>query len=276
MVNSKGERFANEALPYDQLGKIMREVDPQTGTMPNATAWLIFDHTYWTKFGIFGIPPGGPVPAYLHRADTLAELATRIGVDEVGLLRSVDRFNPEAAQARDPQFRRGDTLFDRYFGAFHPRLGKHSPDARFPAAPARARTRIAAAIGPIVSKLAGRVAQKDDPERVRSLIVGPLAKIIRPVLNSPKSSVLGPVDTPPYYALQVEASALGTVGGPRTDALGRALDTEGNIIPGLFAAGNAGGAPTKGFYGGAGGTISLGLVFGHLAGREAARQQHRD
>jgi len=108
---------------------------------------------------------------------------------------------------------------------------------------------------------------------MRSVVVGPLAKIIRPVLSSPRSSVLGPVDTAPFYALRVETSALGTVGGPKTDALGRALDTDGGIIPGLYAAGNAGGAPTKGFYGGAGGTISLGLVFGYLAGREAARRR---
>ncbi|MEE2031689.1 FAD-dependent oxidoreductase [Rhodococcus chondri] len=275
MVNSKGERFANEALAYDQFGRIMREVDPATGTMPNATAWLIFDHNYWTKFGIFGVTPGGEVPDYLHRADNLAELARKIGIDEVGLLRTVDRFNPEAARARDPQFNRGDTLFDRYFGAFYPRLGKNSPDARFPAATAKTRTVIAAAIGPIVSKLAGRVAKKNDPDRMRSAVVGPLAKIIRPMLNSPKSSVLGPVDTAPYYALEVHASALGTVGGPRTDASGRALNTEGKVIPGLYAAGNSGGAPTKGFYGGAGGTISLGLVFGYLAGLEAARQQNR-
>jgi 3-oxosteroid 1-dehydrogenase len=273
MVNSAGERFANEALAYDQFGKIMREVDPESGTMPNATAWLIFDQNYWDKFGIFGIPPGGEVPDYLHRADTLSELAAAIGVDEVGLLRTVDRFNPGAARARDPQFNRGDTMFDRYFGAFYPRLGKYSPDVRFPAATAKARMGIAAAIGPVVSKLAGRVAKKNDPERLRSLVVGPLAKIIRPVLKSPKSSVLGPVDTAPYYALKVEASALGTVGGPKTDALGRALDTEGRVIPGLYAAGNAGGAPTKGFYGGAGGTISLGLVFGYLAGREAAQRR---
>ena len=119
----------------------MREVDPETGTMPNATAWLIFDQNYWTKFGIFGVTPGGEVPDYLHRADTLSELAAKIGVDEVGLLRTVDRFNPEAARARDPQFNRGDTLFDRYFGAFYPRLGKNSPDARFPAATAKARMR---------------------------------------------------------------------------------------------------------------------------------------
>jgi hypothetical protein len=271
MVNSAGERFANEALPYDQLGKIMRQVDPETGEMPNATAWLVFDHTYWTKFGIFGIPPGGDVPDYLHRADTLPKLAAEIGVEQAGLVETVQRFNSEAVRARDPQFNRGDTLFDRYFGAFHPRLGKYSPDARFPAATAKARLAVAAAIGPVVSKLAGRVAKKDDPQRLRSLVVGPLAKIIRRVLNSPKSSVLGPVETAPYYALKVEASALGTVGGPKTDSRGRALDTDGNVIRGLYAAGNAGGAPTKGFYGGAGGTISLGLVFGYLAGLDAAR-----
>lgn len=272
MVNAAGERFANEALAYDQFGQIMRQVDPKTGTMPNATAWLIFDQNYWTKFGIFGVTPGGDVPDYLHRADTLAELAAQIGIDEVGLLRTVDRFNPDARQARDPQFGRGDTLFDRYFGAFYPRLGRLSPDARFPAATAKARAGIAALVGPVVSKLAGRAARRDDPDRMRSLVVGPLAKIIRPVLDSPRSSVLGPVDTAPYYALKVEASALGTVGGPKTDAEGRALNTDGKVIPGLFAAGNAGGAPTKGFYGGAGGTISLGLVFGYLAGREAAQQ----
>ena len=272
MVNSLGERFANEALAYDQFGQIMREVDPETGTMPNATAWLIFDQTYWDKFGIFGITPGGEVPDYLHRADTLADLASSIGIDAERLQRTVQRFNPDARQARDPQFGRGETLFDRYFGAYYPRLGRYSPDARFPAATAKARQRIAAAIGPVVNKLAGRAARSNDPERLRSVVVGPLARIIRPVLNSPRSSVLGPVETAPFYALEVKASALGTVGGPRTDAQGRALDTRGKVIPGLYAAGNAGGAPTKGFYGGAGGTISLGLVFGHLAGRDAALQ----
>ncbi|MFD6860462.1 FAD-dependent oxidoreductase [Rhodococcus sp. NPDC060086] len=272
MVNSKGKRFADEALAYDQFGQIMREVDPETGTMPNVTAWLIFDQQYWTKFGIFGATPGGDVPECLFQADTLADLAKKIGVDEVGLLRTIDRFNPDAARSNDSQFHRGDTLFDRYFGAYYPRLGTFSPDNRFPAATAKARTALAKVIGPVVDKLAGRVARKNDPERLRSLIVGPLAKIIRPVLKSPKSSVLGPVDTAPYYALKVEASALGTVGGPRTDADGRALDTDGNVTPGLYAAGNSGGAATKGSYGGAGGTISLGLVFGYLAGRDAANQ----
>ncbi|GAA4287874.1 FAD-dependent oxidoreductase [Georgenia daeguensis] len=273
MVNRKGERFANEALAYDQFGAIMSETDPATGEKPNAEAWLIFDQNYWEKFGIFGVTPGGEVPEYLHRADTLAGLAAQIGVDEVGLLRTVDEFNPHAARGQDPKFNRGGTLFDRYFGAYYPRLGKASPDALFPAATARARTAIAKLIGPVANKAAAGTAKKADFDRLRSLVVGPLAAIMRPVLKSPRSSVLGPVDTAPYYALKVEASALGTVGGPKTDARGQVLDTEGRVIPGLYSAGNAGGAPTKGFYGGAGGTISLGLVFGHIAGREAAGQQ---
>lgn len=273
MVNSAGERFANEALAYDQFGAIMREADPETGEMPNALAWLIFDQNYWDKYGIFGVTPGGQVPDFIRRADTLARLAGEIGVDEVGLLRTVDEFNPEARIGRDSKFHRGETLFDRYFGAYYPRLGKNSPDARFPAVAAKARMLIGRTIGPVVNKLAASAAAKSDPEALRKAVVAPLAKIIRPVLNSPRSSVLGPVEKAPFYAVKVEASALGTVGGPRTNSRGEALDTAGNVIPGLYAAGNAGGAPTKGFYGGAGGTISLGLVFGHLAGRSAA---HRD
>lgn len=273
MVNRSGERFANEALAYDQFGAIMRETDPETGEMPNAEAWLIFDQNYWEKYGIFGVTPGGEVPEYLHRADTLQELARQIGVDEVALLRTVDAFNPEAARGRDPQFGRGETLFDRYFGAFYPRLGKLSPDALFPAATAKARTAIAKLIGPVANRVAAKAAKDADFDKLRSVVVGPLATIMRPVLKSPRSSVLGPVNRAPFYALKVEASALGTVGGPKTDARAQVLDTEGRPIAGLYSAGNAGGAPTKGFYGGAGGTISLGLVFGYLAGRESARRQ---
>lgn len=80
MVNSKGERFANEALAYDQFGETMRRVDPETGEMPNATAWLIFDQNYWDKFGIFGVTPGGEAPDYLYRAASLSKLAAQIGV----------------------------------------------------------------------------------------------------------------------------------------------------------------------------------------------------
>lgn len=272
IVNSAGERFTNEAESYDKFGGAMRQIDPATGVMPNDPAWFVFDHNFWEKFGLFGVTPGGKVPDYVHQAASLSELAHQIDVDEQGLLRTVDEFNPEAAKGRDPWFNRGQALFDRYFGAFNPRLGDAAPDAQAPAATAKAREIIAKIIGPVASKGAGIVAARLNPATLRSMIVGPLTAIMRPVLKSPQSSTLGPLNKGPFYAVKVHSSALGTVGGPKTDPQGRVLNTEGEVIPGLYAAGNAGGAPLGGFYGGAGGTISLGLVFGHLAGQTAVRE----
>lgn len=270
MVNRSGERFANEAISYNDLGRIMFEPDPVTGTMPNATSWMIFDEYYRTHYGIFGTPPGASMPSYVTRAGTLEQLARACGIDEQGLVRTVEQFNPEARLGRDPWFGRGGTLFERFFGDFHPRLGKNSPDVRFPVEMAKARTATAKAIGPILGPFLARTARARKPERMRSQVVPVLAAIMRPSLKSPATSVLGPIDTPPYYAIKVEASAIGTLGGPKTDSHGRVLDVDGEVIPGLYAAGNAGGATTQGFYGGAGGTIVLGLVFGYLAGQDAA------
>jgi 3-oxosteroid 1-dehydrogenase len=86
-----------------------------------------------------------------------------------------------------------------------------------------------------------------------------------------KASTMGRIDDGPFYAVQVESGTLGTSGGPRTDTSGRALDTHGAPIPGLFAAGNVAAAPTAMAYGGAGGTLGPILVFGRLAGLSAAQ-----
>ncbi|WP_314034871.1 FAD-dependent oxidoreductase [Dietzia sp. CH92] len=269
IVNKAGRRFANEALSYDQFGRAMRAADEEAGGS-NDPAYFVFDQNFWDKYGLFGAVPGGEVPEYIHQAGSLSALARKIGVDEVGLLKTVDEFNPEAAAGRDPWFGRGVALFDRYFGDYKPFLGRFSSGSLFPAATMKAQLSLASAIAPIVNRAAKKVAQRNDAEAVRKALVGPLARFMRPVLKSPRSSTLGPIEKGPFYAVEVHASALGTVGGPVTDARGRVISTSGQVVPGLYSAGNAGGAPTKGFYAGAGGTISLGLVFGHLAGREAA------
>lgn len=269
IVNKAGKRFANEALAYDRFGAAMRAQNEEAGGS-NDPAYFVFDQNFWDKYGLFGSLPGGEVPEYIYKAGTLAELARKIGVDEVGLLKTVDEFNPAATAGKDPFFGRGEALFDRYFGDYKPFLGSWSTGSRFPAATMKAQFALAKAIAPIVNSAAAKVAKKNDSEGIRKAIVGPLSKIMRPVLKSPQSSTLGPVERAPFYAVEVHASALGTVGGPVTDAKARVLTTDGAVIPGLYSAGNAGGAATQGFYAGAGGTIALGLVFGHIAGREAA------
>jgi succinate dehydrogenase/fumarate reductase flavoprotein subunit len=48
------------------------------------------------------------------------------------------------------------------------------------------------------------------------------------------------------------------------------LDVDGDVIEGLYAAGNAMGSVMGMTYGGHGGTLGPGLVFGYLSGRHAA------
>lgn len=83
----------------------------------------------------------------------------------------------------------------------------------------------------------------------------------------PPYRTLGLIDRGPFYAVKMESGALGTSGGPRTNADAQVLDWQGNAIPGLYAAGNVMAAVLGEVYGGAGGTLGPGLTFGYIAGR---------
>lgn len=86
---------------------------------------------------------------------------------------------------------------------------------------------------------------------------------------------LGPLDQPPYYAVEVLAGTIGTKGGPVTDADGRVLDRQGRPIVGLYAAGNAAAFWTADGYPGPGATLGVGMTMGYRAGRHAGRLARR-
>ena len=86
-------------------------------------------------------------------------------------------------------------------------------------------------------------------------------------------ATLGPVETAPYYGVEVTSSALGTKGGPRTDREGRVLDVDGNVMRGLYAAGNVMASPSGMVYGGAGATLAVAGVWGIYTGRAAVRDR---
>lgn len=82
---------------------------------------------------------------------------------------------------------------------------------------------------------------------------------------------LGPLETAPFYAIEVRSGVIGTKGGVVTDADGRALDPFGEPVSGLYAAGNTTAHPMGPGYPGAGATLGPGATMGYLAGRAAAR-----
>jgi succinate dehydrogenase/fumarate reductase flavoprotein subunit len=83
-------------------------------------------------------------------------------------------------------------------------------------------------------------------------------------------ATLGPIDTPPFYAMRVLSGTLGTKGGAKTNERAQVLTPRGEPITGLYAAGNAMAGVTGMAYPGAGGTLGPAITFGYIAGRSAA------
>ena len=82
-------------------------------------------------------------------------------------------------------------------------------------------------------------------------------------------SFASPLDQAPYYAIKVQPGIHHTMGGIKIDAMARVIDTEGNVIPGLFAAGEV----TGGVHGNnrlGGNAVADFTIFGRIAGQNAA------
>jgi succinate dehydrogenase/fumarate reductase flavoprotein subunit len=78
---------------------------------------------------------------------------------------------------------------------------------------------------------------------------------------------IAPLETPPFYAVRVVPSELGTFAGIATNADAQVVDADGRPIPGLYAVGNDAASVMGGTYPAAGITIGPALTFGYIAAR---------
>jgi succinate dehydrogenase/fumarate reductase flavoprotein subunit len=85
---------------------------------------------------------------------------------------------------------------------------------------------------------------------------------------------LGPIETPPFYAVRVEPTPLATSLGLLTDEHARVLDKEGRPVSGLYAVGNDMHSVMGGEYPGAGAQLGPGMTFAYLAVRHALGVQN--
>jgi 3-oxosteroid 1-dehydrogenase len=116
IVNRRGQRFTDEAHNYNDMSKPFFHHDPAAYGRANVPAWIIVDQAYRERYALGPVPPGRPVPDWIQQADSLAELAARVGIDPAGLAATVERFNQHAERGVDPDFGRGGNDFDRYYG----------------------------------------------------------------------------------------------------------------------------------------------------------------
>lgn len=120
VVNQQGRRYMNEAASYHVAAQTMIAAAEQgEGTSPS---WIIFDARFRQHYPM---GPLLPLPFWLHpkairstvyRAPTIAGLARETGLSADTLSATLSRFNTHAARGEDPDFNRGASEYDRYYG----------------------------------------------------------------------------------------------------------------------------------------------------------------
>lgn len=117
-VNRAGQRFVNESTSYHLFGLAMQ----QAAAGPAVPAYLVCDARALRSYGLGMVRPGGKglapflADGYLTEGRTLAELATKLGIDAQGLERSAAQMETYARTGLDPDFHRGETAYQQNIG----------------------------------------------------------------------------------------------------------------------------------------------------------------
>ncbi|OBK18858.1 FAD-dependent oxidoreductase [Mycobacterium asiaticum] len=115
IVNQAGHRFVNEACDYNSMAGAFHYLDPRGGYV-NDRGWMVFDSIHLRDYGFLGVAPGAPVPDWFCESADLAELGAKTGIDAAGLTRTVEQWNRNVAAGADPDFGRGSSAYDGYWG----------------------------------------------------------------------------------------------------------------------------------------------------------------
>ena len=115
IVNRAGKRFLNEAGEYNSMAGPFHHLDPRFGYL-NDPAWIVFDSLHLKKYGFLGVEPDGVVPEWYCTSADLAELGAKTGIDPDGLARTVETWNRHVDTEEDPEFGRGSSAYDGYWG----------------------------------------------------------------------------------------------------------------------------------------------------------------
>lgn len=116
LVNRYGKRFVNEAVEYVAIAGGFHYFDATNFEYPNSPGWLVFDHGFLKRYPFLGVSAGDEIPDWYNESSDLRALAGKIGVDADGLEATVAQWNTNVANGEDPDFGRGNSAYDTYWG----------------------------------------------------------------------------------------------------------------------------------------------------------------
>ena len=159
MVNKEGKRFTNEASNYNAFGAAFHEQDTTMGVYRNLPCWLRVRSDLARQVRLrrrSRAERRRPARTGSRAPTRWPGWRTSSASRPTRSRTTIERFNANARDLHDPDFKRGWSAQDKWWG---------------------------------------------DPT----------------LRDGTARASLGPVETPPYYAIQVFSGALGTKGGPQTD-----------------------------------------------------------
>lgn len=205
VVNREGKRYINEAIDYVTTGnKFYGQIAEGADLDPS---YIIFDANFKTTFPIFPfIGPDSLVPKELFesgavaRGESLRELAEKLDINPDGLEQTVTQFNEYAAEGRDRDFGRGDSVYENYFG--DPRVEPNcnlGPIQQGPYYAIRSDQGDMGTHGGLLTDPNGQVVHENGEPIVGLYAVGNCCAAVLPAYAGP-GSTLGPAMTFAYQA----------------------------------------------------------------------------
>jgi len=236
LVDRNGRRVVNEKRDYNDRARVHYVYDANEGNYPNRVLFMLFDRRSLDAFGgAFPFPAEAGGQPYLLQGATWSELTANIDAQ-------LAKWSSKIAGAR---------------------LAKD----------------FALNVEGTVQRFNGYARAGQDPEFQRGhylydrewhLFFSARRKGTSYPENPYPSSVMHPfTETGPYYCIILGPGTLDTAGGPQVDHNAQVLGSNGEPMPGLYAAGNCIAAPTGEGYLGAGGTIGPAMTFGYIAAKHA-------
>ena len=211
IVGQDGRRFTNESAPYVNFVHTQLEA----GQVP---AYEIFDGKAKSRYQFAGTLPGKPFPRSFYKsglvteAETLEELADKIGVPPQTLRSTVEAFNAGVRAGQD-EFGRGVSAYDHYYG--DPTLPVPNLDTldRGPYYAVRIEAGDLGTKGGMVTDEHGRVLRPDGSVIDGLYATGNVSASVMGTDYAGAGATIGPAMVFGYLAMEHSASPA-TVGGP--------------------------------------------------------------